>query len=277
MKSNAHTWSGYRRVMFVVLLLCALIPLVHATEVNLAIDKKVVKENETVKLKLSIRPTQPVGGQLVIYRREENKLVLVRQLLVKPSPGQCFACARDYPIKEDFSKTFIFHPGREGEYIAEANFGGVRKRVEFNVLPKVTTTTSTITLPTLPLPYCEVDEECELRFSHCSCGWICISKKVPHRDCMIVCAEEEKTPPPQLKCECEEGKCKVVEVELTTTTTTTTTITSTTIKTIPTTSSTTTTLLPPPPKALHSYKWVGIIIMIMVMLIITFILIQRRK
>jgi len=104
--------------------------------------------NETIKFHLEINPDKPVGGNLVVYQEiEPNRFAISKTLYSKPSPGQCYTCMGDTPLSEDLSRDFYFTPKDEGNYYAEANFGGAQKKVNFTVTEKRETVSSTLTTP----------------------------------------------------------------------------------------------------------------------------------
>lgn len=133
-----------RRTWCILVILCS--NLVSATTVNLTIDRREVNIGEEIKINLEIDPTEPVGGRLVVYQKENSKYALFKVLYNKPSPDQCHTCAGDVPLREYLSRDFLFIPARGGSYRADANFGGVQTHVDFNVTSPTTTTLTTTTI-----------------------------------------------------------------------------------------------------------------------------------
>ena len=122
------------------------IPCVSATTLTLTADKDIISVGETIKFHLEIHPTEPVGGNFAVYMEvSPKKFNQIRILYKKPSPGQCYTCAGDTPLRDDLSKNFYFIPKEAGNYFAEANFGNLQKRVNFTVTEITTTTTTTVT------------------------------------------------------------------------------------------------------------------------------------
>lgn len=141
-----------KRVFLTLCLVVFLISITVATNVTLSSDKSTLTLGEEIKFHLEIKPSKPVGGKLSVYREvRHNEFRLTRILFSKPTPSQCATCVGDTPLSEDLERNFYFKPQLKGTYYAEANFGGVRDKVEFNVVEATTTTTTTTTPTTLPI------------------------------------------------------------------------------------------------------------------------------
>jgi len=115
---------------------------ISATTVELEADREELNISETIKLHLQIDIEQPIGGRLVVYREIEPNRFTAEVLYTKASPAQCSACIGSTPLSEDLSRNFYFTSKYPGNYYAEANFDGIRKRVNFTVLGPTTTSTS---------------------------------------------------------------------------------------------------------------------------------------
>lgn len=119
---------------------------ISATTVKLEADRNELTYNETIELHLEIDIDKPIGGRLVVYREIEPGRFSAEVLYTKPSPAQCSKCLGDTPLSENLSRNFYFTPKHGGNYYAEANFDGIRKRVDFTVAdlkaPKSSITTS---------------------------------------------------------------------------------------------------------------------------------------
>ena len=119
---------------------------ISATTVELEAGKEELNINETIELHLEIDIEKPIGGRLDIYREiEPKRFVVVTTLYRKPAPWECHSCAGGTPLDENLSTDFQFTPTRTGDYYAEANFDGVRKRVNFTVVALTTFPTSSTT------------------------------------------------------------------------------------------------------------------------------------
>ena len=119
---------------------------ISATTVELEAGKEELNINETIELHLEIDIEKPIGGRLDIYREiEPKRFVVVTTLYRKPAPWECHSCAGGTPLDENLSTDFQFTPTRTGDYYAEANFDGVRKRVNFTVADLTASTSSTTT------------------------------------------------------------------------------------------------------------------------------------
>jgi len=138
-----------KSVPFIVVILIFMSVSGSATTVKLTADKENVTIGESIKFHLEIHPTEPVGGQFVLYREvEPRRYKLCVVFYEKPSPEQCTECAGDFPLSEDLSRNFHYKPVDPGNYYAEANFGGARDKVYFTVFTETTTTTTTTTATT---------------------------------------------------------------------------------------------------------------------------------
>jgi len=138
-----------KSVPFIAVILIFMSVSGSATTVKLTADKENVTIGESIKFHLEIHPTEPVGGQFVLYREvEPRRYKLCVVFYEKPSPQQCTECAGDFPLSEDLSRNFHYKPVDPGNYYAEANFGGVRDKVYFTVFTEATTTTSTTSTST---------------------------------------------------------------------------------------------------------------------------------
>ena len=139
-----------RTVQFIAVILIFMSVSGSATTVELTADKENVTIGESIKLHLEIHPTEPVGGQFVLYREvEPRRYKLCVVFYEKPSPEQCTECAGDFPLSEDLSRNFHYKPTEVGNYYAEANFGGARDKVYFTVFSETTTTTTPTTTTTI--------------------------------------------------------------------------------------------------------------------------------
>jgi hypothetical protein len=119
---------------------------VSATTVTLTADRENLTLGESVKLHLEILPSEPVGGQFVLYKETESRKYILQVIFFKkPSPEQCLDCAGDVPVSGDLSRDFSYKPTDPGNYYAEANFGGARDKVYFTVQQETITTTTTTT------------------------------------------------------------------------------------------------------------------------------------
>jgi len=133
------------------ILLLGILLLVHgiaATTVKLEADRDELNINETIELHLEIDIEKPIGGRLVVYREIEPNRFTAEVLYTKASPAQCSACIGSTPLTEDLSRNFYFTSEYPGNYYAEANFDGIRKRVNFTVLGNRTMTTTSLTSST---------------------------------------------------------------------------------------------------------------------------------
>jgi len=138
-----------KSVPFIAVILIFMSVSGSATTVKLTADKENVTIGESIKFHLEIHPTEPVGGQFVLYREvEPRRYKLCVVFYEKPSPEQCTECAGDFPLSEDLSRNFHYKPVDPGNYYAEANFGGARDKVYFTVFTETTTTTTTTTATT---------------------------------------------------------------------------------------------------------------------------------
>ena len=118
---------------------------ISATTVEMEANKEEFNLNETIELHLEIDIEKPIGGRLVVYREIEPNRFATEVLYTKASPAQCFKCIGSTPLTEDLSRNFYFTSKYPGNYYAEANFDGVRKRVNFTVLGPTTTSTTPAT------------------------------------------------------------------------------------------------------------------------------------
>lgn len=127
---------------------------ISATTVELEADKEEFNINETIELHLEIGVEKPIGGRLVVYREIEPNRFAAEVLYTRPSPAQCSKCLGSTPLNESLSRTFYFTPEHGGNYYAEANFDGIRKRADFTVAAPTTfptsSTTTTITFTNTP-------------------------------------------------------------------------------------------------------------------------------
>lgn len=121
---------------------------IAATTVELEADRDELGINETIELHLEIDIEKPIGGRLEVYREIEPNRFAAKVLYNKASPAQCSKCVGGTPLYEDLSRNFYFTPEYAGNYYAEANFDGIRKRVNFTVAALTLTTTSTSTSST---------------------------------------------------------------------------------------------------------------------------------
>ncbi|MBU4266373.1 MAG: hypothetical protein L6243_00630 [Candidatus Altiarchaeales archaeon] len=132
-----------KTILLLVILL--LIQGISATTVKLEADKEEFNINETIELHLEIDIEKPIGGRLEVYQEIEPNRFAAEVLYTKASPAQCSECTGSTPLNESLSRTFYFTSEHAGYYYAEANFDGVRKRVNFTVASLTYTSTSSIT------------------------------------------------------------------------------------------------------------------------------------
>lgn len=118
---------------------------ISATTVELEADRDDLNINETIELHLEIDIEKPIGGRLVVYREIEPSRFAAEVLYTKASPAQCSECIGNTPLTGDLSRSFYFTPEHGGNYYAEANFDGIRKRVNFTVASLTYTSTSSTT------------------------------------------------------------------------------------------------------------------------------------
>jgi len=116
---------------------------VAATTVNVSVIGRGFEVGEIMKLHLEINPSEEVGGNFNIFRVESDRRVLVKQPFRKPTPGSCYGCMKDVPLRSYFSEDFYLIPKEQGLYMAEARFGGVVDHANFTV-GSVETTSSVI-------------------------------------------------------------------------------------------------------------------------------------
>ena len=124
---------------------------VTATTLDLTADKENLTVDETVEFHLEIHPTKPIGGSFQLYKEKAPKeFQLIVVFYEKPSTKRgCPGCGVvEYPLSEDFSRTFYYTAKTLGNYYAEANFGGVQKRVNLTVIMPITTSTTSTTSST---------------------------------------------------------------------------------------------------------------------------------
>ena len=141
-----------RTALLALLILVACVIPAQATTVNVSIGKETYRAQESVRISLTVDPSKPVGGQLMVYKKDDGRYSIARLLYTKPTPEQCLSCVRDYPLSEYLNRTFLFEPVGDGDYMVEAHFGGVRDAKNFTVGSTSTSTTTTVAPSTTILP-----------------------------------------------------------------------------------------------------------------------------
>lgn len=120
--------------LMLIIILILILPQAHATTIELTMDKKNYKVNETIHVTFDLNPDKRVKGSVVIYEKiGENKY---REC--SPRLFSTVICATCTPhgyeyIDMPFSDTFSRQMNEPGNYFVEANFGGVIKKIFFNV------------------------------------------------------------------------------------------------------------------------------------------------
>lgn len=119
---------------------------VSAVNVSVSADGENLTLGDTVVLHLEIDTKEPIGGQFVLYREvEPKKYSLVKIFYDAPN---CATCGGGIPLSRPLSGNYHYVTTSEGNYMAEAAFGGAADRVYFTVLKETTTTTTTTTTST---------------------------------------------------------------------------------------------------------------------------------
>ncbi|MEW6329057.1 MAG: hypothetical protein AB1468_02980, partial [Candidatus Micrarchaeota archaeon] len=95
------------------------------------------------------------------------------------------------------------------EYRAEFPMFGHLGRYNF----QITAANVTVVNEDSDLSVCRTDDDCELRFSHCPCSYICLLKQKVPIDCARECPDVE---PPAItpKCACINKQCVMADVEV---------------------------------------------------------------
>jgi len=142
----------YTALVFMVL---AFTVFSQATVVDVSLEKTQFTGDDPVRIWAYVNPSEPVGGQLIVYKIEGNKYTLARLLYSKPTPESCLTCSRDTPLSDILNRTFLFNPEGDGNYVVEATFAGIQKSVNFTVGSTSTTTsvrkhTTSITILDIP-------------------------------------------------------------------------------------------------------------------------------
>jgi len=113
-----------------------------STTVILTSDKTELMLNETITFHIEVYDIGSSGGGFTIMKEvEKNRFKLVGGPYFTSSCTMCRGVSRLGDLNEDFR----FTPREEGNYMAEANYGGIQRRIEFRVYSPTTTTTPTST------------------------------------------------------------------------------------------------------------------------------------
>jgi len=102
--------------------------------------------NETIRFHIEVRNGGKASGSFMISRDIGNNTFM---LIGKPHFGStsCSMCTGTSDLG-DITEDYNFQPIEEGLYRAEANYGGVSRRIDLQVAYPTTTTTSTTTTST---------------------------------------------------------------------------------------------------------------------------------
>ena len=120
-------------IVFVFLFLTLSFSQAAATTVELSIDKENYTVSETIHVNLDLKPNTSVTGSVTIYEIINETASKQYWQLFGTVP--CKACARGgvESIDEPFSSTFHRELVDPGNYYMIATFGGVEKKIFFNV------------------------------------------------------------------------------------------------------------------------------------------------